>query len=168
MQPNPPPETTFKVLGLLHMGPFPSTSRGNKFYIAATDYLNKWTEVRAVPGSSTLHVLTLINKGKQASCASHRSFCRSHQRDACSERVPQARQQPTHEPADHMTRGRKVSNQPCPVWLRRSFSVRGDQEKAAASVASTKKGFGSFEVCLMQLLTETQRKRCVAINACTP
>ncbi|KAL3250977.1 hypothetical protein MRX96_055294 [Rhipicephalus microplus] len=62
MQCSPPPETPFAILGLDHLGPFPRMSRGNKFLTAATDCLTEWTEVRVAPDSSTLHVLTFINK----------------------------------------------------------------------------------------------------------
>ncbi|KAL3175734.1 hypothetical protein MRX96_000924 [Rhipicephalus microplus] len=38
VQPIPPPETPFKILGLDHLGPFPRTSGGSKFLIVAVDH----------------------------------------------------------------------------------------------------------------------------------
>nr|GEU85752.1 reverse transcriptase domain-containing protein [Tanacetum cinerariifolium] len=38
----------FDVWGIDFMGPFPS-SRGNKYILAAVDYLSKWVEAKALP-----------------------------------------------------------------------------------------------------------------------
>nr|GEY04010.1 reverse transcriptase domain-containing protein [Tanacetum cinerariifolium] len=42
----------FNVWGIDFMGPFPS-SRGNKYILAAVDYLSKWVEAKALPTNDT-------------------------------------------------------------------------------------------------------------------
>ncbi|KAL3185333.1 hypothetical protein MRX96_030150 [Rhipicephalus microplus] len=60
------------------MGPFPCTSRGNKFLIVARDYLTKWTEVRGVHDSSTLQVLTFINDHQHELAGARGTTCAWH------------------------------------------------------------------------------------------
>ncbi|KAL3181798.1 hypothetical protein MRX96_008108 [Rhipicephalus microplus] len=81
-----PSETPFEILGLDYMGPLPRTSWGNEFLIVATDYLTKWTEVRVVHDSSTLHVLAFIKECVIFDAARH----------ACSSLVVARPSRPAH------------------------------------------------------------------------
>ncbi|CAF2999137.1 unnamed protein product [Rotaria sp. Silwood2] len=50
LQPIEPPSGPFQLIGIDYSGPFPSTTQGNKYVLAITDYFTKW--VIAIPLSN--------------------------------------------------------------------------------------------------------------------
>lgn len=50
----------FYRIGIDIVGPLPKTSRGNKFIVAATDHLTRWTEARVIKEKSTKNVAKFI------------------------------------------------------------------------------------------------------------
>ena len=62
LRPIPPPTKPFQTIGIDHIGLFKRTADKNTYAVVATDYISKWVEAEAVPGTSTELVLTFLRK----------------------------------------------------------------------------------------------------------
>ena len=60
--PIPPPSRPFESINIDHLGPFKTTSGGNKHIIVAVDYLTKWVEAAAVPDTSSKHAILFLRQ----------------------------------------------------------------------------------------------------------
>jgi hypothetical protein len=52
LQPIPPPEGPFQLIGMDYCGPFKQTPRGNQYVLCITDYFTRWVVAVAVPDCS--------------------------------------------------------------------------------------------------------------------
>ncbi|CAF2040851.1 unnamed protein product [Rotaria magnacalcarata] len=52
LQPIPPPEGPFQLIGMDYCGPFKQTPRGNQYVLCLTDYFTRWVVAVAVPDCS--------------------------------------------------------------------------------------------------------------------
>ncbi|CAF2678618.1 unnamed protein product [Rotaria sp. Silwood2] len=52
LQPIPPPEGPFQLIGMDYCGPFKQTPRGNQYVLCLTDYFTRWVVAAAVPDCS--------------------------------------------------------------------------------------------------------------------
>ncbi|CAF1632626.1 unnamed protein product [Rotaria sordida] len=52
LQPIPPPEGPFQLIGMDYCGPFKQTPRGHQYVLCLTDYFTRWVVAAAVPDSS--------------------------------------------------------------------------------------------------------------------
>ncbi|CAF1383777.1 unnamed protein product [Rotaria sp. Silwood1] len=52
LQPIPPPEGPFQLIGMDYCGPFKRTPRGNQYVLCITDYFTRWVVAIAVPDCS--------------------------------------------------------------------------------------------------------------------
>ncbi|CAF4559739.1 unnamed protein product, partial [Rotaria socialis] len=52
LQPIPPPEGPFQLIGMDYCGPFKPTPRGNQYVLCLTDYFTRWVVAVAVPDCS--------------------------------------------------------------------------------------------------------------------
>ena len=52
LQPIPPPEGPFQIIGMNYCGPFKQTPRGNQYVLCLTDYFIRWVVAAAVPNCS--------------------------------------------------------------------------------------------------------------------
>ncbi|CAF4130590.1 unnamed protein product, partial [Rotaria sordida] len=52
LQPIPPPEGPFQLIGMDYCGPFKQTPRGNRYVLCLTDYFTRWVVAAAVPDCS--------------------------------------------------------------------------------------------------------------------
>ncbi|CAF4556130.1 unnamed protein product, partial [Rotaria magnacalcarata] len=52
LQPIPPPEGPFQLIGIDYCGPFKPTPRGNQYVLCLTDYFTRWVVAVAVPDCS--------------------------------------------------------------------------------------------------------------------
>ena len=49
LQPIPPPDGPFQLIGMDYCGPFKQTPRGNQYVLCITDYFTRWVVAAAVP-----------------------------------------------------------------------------------------------------------------------
>lgn len=56
LHPLDPPDAPFRQVGMDLLGPFPTSSLGNKWIVVATDYLTRYAETRALPRATAAEV----------------------------------------------------------------------------------------------------------------
>lgn len=56
LQPVEPPQRPFQQIGMDLLGPFPTSTSGNKWIVVATDYLTRYAETRALPKGTAAEV----------------------------------------------------------------------------------------------------------------
>jgi len=52
----------FDRLGMDIVGPLPTTKRGNKYIVVATEYLTKWPEAHAIPDAKAASVISFFHE----------------------------------------------------------------------------------------------------------
>jgi hypothetical protein len=60
LRPIPPPREMFHTLGIDHLGPFKSTTHGNKHLIVCIDYLSRWMEDLPVASTGVDEILPFL------------------------------------------------------------------------------------------------------------
>ncbi|KAM7305530.1 DDE-type integrase/transposase/recombinase [Ixodes scapularis] len=60
LQPIPAPTTPFQQVGMDLLGPFPTSTQGNRWIIVATDYLTRYAETKAPPSGTAVEVAKIF------------------------------------------------------------------------------------------------------------
>ncbi|KAM7306521.1 Transposon Tf2-6 polyprotein [Ixodes scapularis] len=61
LQPIPAPTTPFQQIGMDLLGPFPTSTQGNRWIIVATDYLTRYAETKALPSGTAVEVAKFLS-----------------------------------------------------------------------------------------------------------
>lgn len=62
LQPIEPPEKPFQQIGMDLLGPFPTSTNGNKWIVVATDYLTRYAETASLPSGTAIEVASFFVK----------------------------------------------------------------------------------------------------------